>query len=798
MVQLVASKRQKLSYTDHKIPRYSSSFNFSSLTFKQSPQALSISKQNILISAPIQPISNQIHLIAGDLYTHNRIHIQKTHVEIIQNYHKQYTLTHIEWNQKGNAFASIDETGQLALWQLESPIENWKLKYSVNLKQPLAAFFWLNAEREYTDNLIREPEIHLRNPYGHLGFLTVTVHGEITVHYQRCGSLFSSFSTYIPNTTQRDIKRSDSSCFSMSLSGLDDWQRISHAAITLVKDKIYLATHCASFQPKAIQIYTIDIKFPTVDKKGAIQRKLVASACLDKDDFHVTQMVFKRRADNLQLYLGLGEETELGWNGLVQQWELKQVEQSFTTDLGSVSRNRTTLHCQLKIQVDGKYITCLKCTKDGHLAMGLSDGSIHLELSKQGLLKNNETLSYAPYFWCVVQSKDSDDVVDINFSPNETHLLYIHASGKIGIARATHNIFTEEHAKILNIKIQQCLFNNVDASDLTSELIRLSKQPGFEDKPQEIVDKVLSIYESHYQNEEEWNVGQLQKAYGLALTVFTRLPGKQVQSTNLSRGLQLPVILECFISSCSSNYKDITRMLNKEDVHLEFEPNSLWSLVLLSTWVFDYVKWVLHEWNMLLHSKKSQISDNNKAVHSVLFVHKESREYLIKILMLIQHFIRYTNEADYQLDHLSQSQPILQQYANTLKTDPPIAIKEVVNLLNDLNSIESNTKINNRWTVLLKSTLEGYSIPQLRNISVKYKDKCTKPCIYIKKEIIGKYDPIRKRRLTEDVKTSLCTRCHQHILPVHTESDNLDPCSSAQWYQSLRKRCVCGGIYISI
>ncbi len=48
--------------------------------------------------------------------------------------------------------------------------------------------------------------------------------------------------------------------------------------------------------------------------------------------------------------------------------------------------------------------------------MGLSDGSIHLELSKQGLLKNNETLSYAPYFWCVVQSKDSDDVVDINFS----------------------------------------------------------------------------------------------------------------------------------------------------------------------------------------------------------------------------------------------------------------------------------------------------------------------------------------------------------------------------------------------
>ncbi|RCI04160.1 hypothetical protein CU098_012062, partial [Rhizopus stolonifer] len=779
MVQHVTLKRQKLSHTNasNKAARYSSFFNFSSLTCKQSPQALSISKQNILISAPIQPIPNQIHLIAGDLYNHNCIYVQKTHVEIIQKHHKQRALTHMEWNQKGNAFASIDETGQLALWKLEGPIENWKLEYSVDLKQPLAAFIWLNAERQYTDNLVREPKAYFRNPYGYLGFLTVTIHGEITVHYQRSGALFSSFSAHIPMTNQQDLKRSDASCFSMSLSGIDNWQHISHAAIILERNVIYLATHYASSQPRIVQIHTIDIKFPIMEKKGGIRCRQIASVCPEEDDLFVTQIGFKKTDHDPQLYLGLGKETPEGWNGCVQQWELKQRESSFPLDVGNTLKN-----CISNIHIEGKFITCLKSIKDGSMVMGLSDGSIHLESSKQGLLKNNESSSYAPNFWCIVEPKGLDAIVDLVFSPNETHILYMHVSGKIGIARATHDTLEEEHVDALITKFQYCLFNNVDTIDLISELVRLSKQPGSGDKPTEIIDNVLTAYEAHCQDQvEEWNVGQLQKAYGLALAALNRLPNKQIQSINLSRGMQLPVILECFISSCS-NYKNVMKVFNKEQVHLEFEPNSLWSLTLLSTWIFNFVKWVLHEWDMLLHSKRSQVTDvEDKSVHSVLFVHKESRGYLIKILTLIQHFIQFTNNVNYQLDHLPESQPVLQRYTKTLQNETPIKIEELTCMI----------IANNRWSTLLRSTLKGYSIPNLQNISAKYKDKCTKPCLYIEKEIIGDYDPIRKRNITGDVKTNLCIRCHQHILPVNTEADTLDPCSSAQWYQSLSRRCIC-------
>lgn len=90
----------------------------------------------------------------------------------------------------------------------------------------------------------------------------------------------------------------------MSLSGIDDWQRISHAAITAIDNKLYLATHCASCQTKEIQLYSLEIKFPTVDKKGAIRRKQIASVCL-LEKAHVTQMAFKK-GSSLELYLGLG------------------------------------------------------------------------------------------------------------------------------------------------------------------------------------------------------------------------------------------------------------------------------------------------------------------------------------------------------------------------------------------------------------------------------------------------------------------------------------------------------------
>lgn len=105
---------------------------------------------------------------------------------------------------------------------------------------------------------------------------------------------------------------------------------------------------------------------------------------------------------------------------------------------------------------------------------------------------------------------------------------------------------------------------------------------------------------------EDWSLARLEKAYGLAMAAYERLPGKKIQSVNLSRAMQLPVILECFISSCSSNYEDITAALEKnnvdDNVKLEFDSDSIWSLISLSTWIRDFVRWILREWNVLFNS----------------------------------------------------------------------------------------------------------------------------------------------------------------------------------------------------
>ena len=162
--------------------------------------------------------------------------------------------------------------------------------------------------------------------------------------------------------------------------------------------------------------------------------------------------------------------------------------------------------------------------------------------------------------------------------------------------------------KHLRLKLVQCLLNNTDSTDLISEVVRISKVSKT-DISLEIMQDVLRMYEQHHEGDEEWSLGALQKGYGLALATFNEFPTKHVQSTNLSRAVQLPIILDSFIASCTSNYEDIEKALSKEtSVHLEFDPNSLWSLVILTTWIFDFLKWILHEWNILLHSEKHPIS----------------------------------------------------------------------------------------------------------------------------------------------------------------------------------------------
>lgn len=128
---------------------------------------------------------------------------------------------------------------------------------------------------------------------------------------------------------------------------------------------------------------------------------------------------------------------------------------------------------------------------------------------------------------------------------------------------------------------------------------------------------MLDAYETHYNDTkeepfnrplEDWSLASLETAYGFALAVYSRLPDKKIQSVNLSRAVQLPLILECFMASCTTDYADMTAILNKPTLDtsdkMEFDPDSLWSLISLSTWIYDYLRWVLREWYMLFNCKK--------------------------------------------------------------------------------------------------------------------------------------------------------------------------------------------------
>jgi hypothetical protein len=174
-------------------------------------------------------------------------------------------------------------------------------------------------------------------------------------------------------------------------------------------------------------------------------------------------------------------------------------------------------------------------------------------------------------------------------------------------------------------KLQLCLLNGIDSLDLISELVRMSKlEDSHLDKVDDILSRVLKTYETyHHDGSSElesnqplgnWNLVQLQKSLGFALAACNRLPLKKVQAMNLSRAIQLPLILECFIGSCTADYADISAILDKPVIDtndkMEFEVHSLWSLISLSTWIFDYLRWILREWNMFFNCKRPKDSSN--------------------------------------------------------------------------------------------------------------------------------------------------------------------------------------------
>ncbi|KAF1798362.1 hypothetical protein FB192DRAFT_1391172 [Mucor lusitanicus] len=753
----------------------------------------------------------------------------------MEQFHQQHTITHLQWDPKGKTVASVDETGRLALWHLQNSVHEWEMIHSADLKQPLAAFLWLQTDRLFAPqadgSIKREPVVGPRNPYGQLAFVTATVHGEIKVHYQRSGSLFSSFSTPLPNIGRREISRADAGCFGMSLAGLDDWERISHAAITMSKDGlIYLASHNASLQPKSVAIHSIRIQFPqnTHEQQGAIECKSITILKLQNQPFkNVTQLAFKHTATlPLELVIGMGQEDA----SYLSTWQLQHTKKSIQSDFGTVTQDYCRLVFQSGVHIAGRFISSLKTSAhDNTILVGLSDGSVHAELaSSPGLLKNSSDTddgSIDPAFCKIAEphtageNGTADPIADIALSPNGTHVIYSFSTGSMGVSKLTSDTYSDAYVKAITQKLQLCLLNNVDYLDLVSELACMRTVDQHKDTVDAIVSRVLDAYETHYNNNnstskeeelsnrplEDWSLASLETAYGFAMAVYSRLPEKQVQSINLSRAVQLPLILECFLASCTTDYSEITAIMNKSTLDtndkIEFDPDSLWSLISLSTWIYDYLRWVLREWYMLFNCKKpndSQNADiNDRSVHAVLLLHPDSRQTLSNILKLMHYFIQYTTTTSYQLEHLPGSQSLLQRYTSTLLNNETITLKDNIEFLNALDSLEPNTTHThkNRWSLLLTSNLKDYTIADIQKISNEFSDKCAKPSIYLENESLYTFDVIRKRRLPLHVNTMQCMRCHQPTLLMDRANDVNDPCFSAQWYQSAGKRCVCGGTF---
>ncbi|EPB91383.1 hypothetical protein HMPREF1544_01704 [Mucor circinelloides 1006PhL] len=815
------TSQQRAEFCD-KLPRYPASFHFSALTYKQASESLCVSPHSVVISVPTPPNKSQFNAIAGDLFSLDSP-IRKVPIKRMEHFHKQHTITHLQWEQKGKTVASVDETGLLALWHIENSVHEWELIYSTDLKQPLAAFLWLQTDRLFEtqadDSLKREPIVGPRNPYGQLAFVTATVHGEIKVHYQRSGSIFSSFSTPMPNIGRREISRADAGCFGMSLAGLDDWERISHAAITMNSSgHIYLASHNASLQPKSVSIHTIRIRFPKhSNEKGAIECKSTTILKLQKQPYqNITQLAFKRTSP-LELVIGMGQEDA----SYISTWQLQQIKKSIQSDFGTITQDYSSLVFQSGIEIAGRFISSLKTSnKDNTMIVGLSDGSIHAELAtNRSLLRSSsEGDSIDPTFYQVTEPHATrngivDPIADITLSPNGTHVVYSFSTGKIGVSKLTCDTYSDEYVKAITQKLQLCLLNNVDYLDLVSELACMHKIDQHKDKVNDIVSNVLDAYEKHYNGTKElsnrplddWNLASLTKAYGFAIAVYNRLPEKKIQAVNLSRAVQLPFILECFIASCSTDYAEITAILNKPNIDtndkIEFDPDSLWSLISLSTWIYDYLRWALREWYMLFNCKKpndaQNVDINDRSVHAVLLLHQDSRTTLNSILKLIHHFIQYTTTTSYQLEHLRESQSLLQRYTSTLLNNEIITLKDTIEFLHALDPLRPNTTNTprNRWSLLLTSNLRDYTIADIQKISNQFRDKCAKPSIYLENESLYAFDVIRKRRLPSTVSTVQCMRCRQPTLRLDSAKDISDPCFSAQWYQSAGKRCVCGGTF---
>ncbi|KAF7724871.1 mediator complex subunit [Apophysomyces ossiformis] len=757
MVEITPTKRRRIESSPESIACYPLSFVFSSLTYRQAPDCLSTSSQSVVVTVPPKPNPPAIDTITGDLYTNDmrKFLFRKTPVHLAEQYHKQHTITHLKWNHRGTALLSADETGKIAIWSLDGSFDSWCLTFEVDLQQPLAALLWLNADRYYaardTTTFERQKVLGPRNPYGYMAFVAITVHGEINVQYQRNGPIFSSVRTTLPKSA-RDTSRADVGCFGMALAGLDDWGRISHAAATFGED----------FDPASIITQLL-----LVEKKGAIQ-----------------------------LIVGFGVSKDSSYASFVGRWVLQEVSREvpikgMTEEY--IRDHRWALKYRSGFSISNRFITSLTCARNGEaLALGLSDGSIHMQYRESGdpfRLWKSRMLegSISPDFWQateprVIKDGQADPVAGLTFSPNETHIVYVHSSSQFGTIRVTDNEPTQDTFEILQRFFKLGLLNNTDSLDIISELVRFGRTPEYKEMPEQVINAALAAYEIYcgqgdanlfqakpdvhqiQASPDDWNLAQLGQAYGLALGTYKRLPNKRVQYINLTKAIQLPVILECFLGSCTSDYSYIAEVLESKTLDikqsLEFEP--------------EY----------------ADIS--GRPVHAVLLVHKPSRLALQKILIMIQQFVQFISSSSYELVHLPESRPLLVRCALTLLQNEPVALEDVLAFFFALDELAKTMDIADQWSLLLSSKLPQNVITPAQAISAKYKDKCAQPAIYLEQQKEQVVDVICKRRIQSNQKVRCCVRCCQPSLPIPEASD---PGTFASWYRSIGRRCICGGLF---
>ncbi|KAI8368709.1 hypothetical protein BD560DRAFT_131812 [Blakeslea trispora] len=474
--------------------------------------------------------------------------------------------------------------------------------------------------------------------------MTITAHGIVTVHFQQSATRFSQFSSALPSS-HRHKKMREAGCYSLSLMGIDRWERISHASLLSKDNQIYLAT----YTDRAIKIYTIQIQFPKRHHEKSLVCRMLTStsmACFD-DGYYLTQLAWIEQTGCLVVGMASQQETSR-----LSQYTLETVQTTCTSHLGTVERQQTELKQMDSIEIKTGFISALQSNRNGQLVVGLSDGRVYYQPKEGTLASLLET--------ALMVEPLEEMVVDLVLSPNQTHLIYQLESMTLGVIQLPDTLSLET----IEQQLQLCLLNNHDYLDLVSYLIHTYT----EDQTDTVLHHVLLKHQQYMPSDmAEWSLAQREKPFGLAMAIYKRIPNRQIQFTHFSRAVQLPLILNCFESS-----------QNEEG---QFDISSLWSLVSLSQWIYDYLQWLLREWYLLFHSLPHDLETEH--VHAVLLLHPESRQCLVKILRKMEQWIQFCQTSNLiPLDN----RLLLQRYTLAL-VHHDIALSETIGFLEALNSL---------------------------------------------------------------------------------------------------------------